>query len=56
MALDLLWLAVVFLVIALVAYALGARNFAWFSAGLAKIVFWVFIVLFIIALLFRFLT
>jgi uncharacterized membrane protein YtjA (UPF0391 family) len=52
---DLLYLAVVFLVIALVAYLLGARGFAWFTADIAKFIVWVFIVLFIISLVARFL-
>ena len=50
---DLLWVAVVFLIIALVAYVLGARGLAWFSADIAKFVMWVFIVLFVISLVLR---
>jgi uncharacterized membrane protein YtjA (UPF0391 family) len=53
---DLIWLAVVFLVIALVAYLLGARGFAWFSAGIAKTLVWIFVILFVLSLLFRLLT
>lgn len=52
---DLIWLAIVFLVIALIAYVLGARGLAWFSADLAKIIIWIFVILFILALLARFL-
>lgn len=51
---DLIYLAVVFLVIALIAHLLGARNLAWFSAGIAKIFVWVFVILFIITLIWRF--
>lgn len=54
MAVDLVWLAVVFLVIALIAYVLGARGLAWFTADIAKFIVWVFIILFIISLLIRF--
>lgn len=55
MALDLIYIAVVFLVIALVAYLLGARGLAWFSADIAKFIMWLFLILFIIALVARFL-
>ena len=53
---DLIYLAVVFLVIALIAYLLGARGLAWFSADIAKIFVWIFVILFILSLLWRFLT
>ena len=53
---NLIYIAVVFLVIALVAYLLGARNLAWFSADLAKIVVWIFVILFVLTLLWRLLT
>ena len=56
MALDLIWIAVAFLVIAVIAYALGARNLAWFSADIARIVMWIFVILFVIALIFRFIS
>jgi uncharacterized membrane protein YtjA (UPF0391 family) len=52
---DLLYVAVVFLVIALIAYVLGARGLAWFSADVAKFVVWLFVILFIISLIARFL-
>lgn len=52
---DLLWLAVVFLIIAVVAYALGGRGLAWFTADIAKFLVWLFIVLFVITLIARFL-
>ena len=50
---DLLWLAAVFLVIGVIAYALGARNLAWFTMDAAKIVFWIFLILFLITVVFR---
>ena len=53
---DLIYLAVVFLVIALIAYALGARGLAWFTADIAKIFIWIFVILFILTLLWRFIT
>jgi uncharacterized membrane protein YtjA (UPF0391 family) len=52
---DLLYVAVVFLVIALIAYVLGARGLAWFSADVAKFIVWLFVILFIISLIARFL-
>lgn len=51
---DLLWLAVVFLIIALVAYVLGARGLAWFSADIAKFIIWIFVILFILSIIVRF--
>jgi uncharacterized membrane protein YtjA (UPF0391 family) len=51
---DLLYLAVVFLVIALLAYVLGARGLAWFTADIAKFLIWLFVILFIITLVLRF--
>jgi uncharacterized membrane protein YtjA (UPF0391 family) len=53
---DLLYIAIVFLVIALIAYILGARQLAWFSADLAKIVVWIFVILFVLTLIWRFVT
>ena len=52
---DLLYIAVVFLVVALVAYVLGARGLAWFTADIAKFIVWLFVILFIISLIARFL-
>lgn len=52
---DLLWLAVVFLVVAVIAYLLGARGLAWFTADIAKFLVWLFVILFIITLVLRFL-
>jgi uncharacterized membrane protein YtjA (UPF0391 family) len=51
---DLLYVAVVFLVIALIAYVLGARGLAWFTADIAKFIIWLFVILFIITLVLRF--
>ncbi len=49
---DLLGVAVLFLVIALVAYILGAKGVAGFSLEIAKILIVVFLILFVLALLF----
>ena len=49
---DLLGLAIVFLVIAFLAYAFGARGIAGFSMEIAKILIVLFVVLFLIALIF----
>ncbi len=51
---DLLYLAVVFFVISIAAYILGARGLAGFTAGLAKFVIWIFMILFVITLIARF--
>jgi uncharacterized membrane protein YtjA (UPF0391 family) len=53
MAFDLLWLAIVFFIVAAIMYALGARGTAYFTEGIGRILIWVFLVLFIITLLFR---
>ena len=45
---TLLWLGIVFLIIALVAYALGARGVAGMSAGVGRTLLFVFLVLAII--------
>jgi uncharacterized membrane protein YtjA (UPF0391 family) len=44
--------AVLFLVIALVAAALGFGGIAAVSAEIAQLVFWVFIILFVISLIY----
>lgn len=54
MAFDLIYLAVIFLIIALIAYALGAKGLAGFTTDLAKILVWIFVVLFVLSLLARF--
>lgn len=50
---DLIGLAIVFLVLALVAYVLGARGVAGFSMEIAKWLVIIFIILAIITFLFR---
>ena len=45
---TLLWLGIVFLVIALVAYVLGARGVAGMSAGVGRTLLFVFLVLAVI--------
>jgi uncharacterized membrane protein YtjA (UPF0391 family) len=45
---TLLWLGVVFLIIALVAYALGARGVAGMCAGVGRTLLFVFLVLAVI--------
>jgi uncharacterized membrane protein YtjA (UPF0391 family) len=49
---DLLGLAVLFLIIAFVAYLLGARGIAGFTMEIAKILIIVFVILFVITLIF----
>ena len=49
---TLLGLAVLFLVIALVAYVVGAKGVAGFSMGIAKVLAVVFIVLFVLSIVF----
>lgn len=50
---DLIGLAVVFLILALVAYVLGARGVAGFSMEIAKWLVIIFIILAIITFFFR---
>jgi uncharacterized membrane protein YtjA (UPF0391 family) len=45
---TLLWLGIVFFIIALIAYAIGARGVAGMSAGLGRTLLFVFLVLAII--------
>jgi len=45
---TLLWLGIVFLVIAILAYALGARGVAGMSAGVGRTLLFVFLVLAVI--------
>ncbi len=49
---DLIWLAVVFLVLALIAYVLGARGVAGFSMTIAKWLVIIFVILAVITFLF----
>jgi uncharacterized membrane protein YtjA (UPF0391 family) len=50
--LDLIWLAVVFLILALVFYLLGARGVAGFSMEIAKILVIIFVIIAIITFIF----
>jgi len=45
---NLLWIAIVFFIIALVAYVLGAQGVAGMSAGIGRTLLFVFLVLAII--------
>jgi uncharacterized membrane protein YtjA (UPF0391 family) len=47
-------LAVVFFIIAIIAYALGARGMAGFTAGIGQTLLWVFLVLAVISVIFAF--
>jgi uncharacterized membrane protein YtjA (UPF0391 family) len=49
---DLIYLAVVFLVLALVAYILGAKGVAGFSMEIAKVLIVIFVILAIVTFLF----
>lgn len=49
---DLIWLAIVFLVLAFIAYVLGARGIAGFSMEIAKWLVIVFVILAVITFLF----
>ena len=48
---NLLWIAIVFFIIALVAYVLGARGVAGMSAGIGRTLLFVFLVLAVIMLI-----
>jgi uncharacterized membrane protein YtjA (UPF0391 family) len=48
---DLIWLAVLFLILAFVAYILGARGIAGFSMEIAKWLVIIFVILAIVAFL-----
>lgn len=50
---DLLYIAVVFLVIALIAFVLGARGVAFFTAGIGKFLIWIFLIIFLITIVLR---
>ena len=49
---DLIWLAVVFIILAFIAYVLGARGIAGFSMEIAKWLVIIFVVLAIIVFVF----
>jgi len=52
---DLLWIGIGLLILGIIFYALGARGLAGFTAGIGKLLLWIFVILFIITLIFRFL-
>ena len=49
---DLIWLAILFLVLAFVAYILGARGIAGFSMEIAKWLVIIFVIVAIVVFLF----
>ena len=49
---DLIWLAVVFLILALVFYILGAKGVAGFTMEIAKILVIIFVIIAVITFLF----
>lgn len=53
---DLLWLAIGLFILAFLAYMLGARGFAWFTADIAKFIIWIVIIIALITLAFRILS
>jgi uncharacterized membrane protein YtjA (UPF0391 family) len=52
---NLLWLAIVFFILSIVAYAFGARGVAGMSAGIGRTLMFVFLALFVIVLLLNYL-
>ena len=51
---TLAWLAIVFFILAIVAYLFGANGVAGMSAGIGRTLMFVFLVLFLIMLIFNF--
>lgn len=51
---TLFWLAIAFFIIALVAWAMGAGGVAGMSAGIGRMLLWVFVVLAIIFMVLNF--
>jgi uncharacterized membrane protein YtjA (UPF0391 family) len=51
---NLMWLAIVFFILAIVAYIFGARGVAGMSAGIGRTLMFVFLVLFVLFLIFGF--
>jgi uncharacterized membrane protein YtjA (UPF0391 family) len=49
--LDLIWLAVIFLILALVFYIVGAKGIAGFSMEIAKILVIIFVIIAVITFL-----
>jgi uncharacterized membrane protein YtjA (UPF0391 family) len=53
---SLLWIGIVFFIIAIVAYVLGARGVAGMSAGIGRTLLFVFLVLAIIMVIISFVS
>ena len=51
---TLAWLAIVFFILAIIAYLFGANGVAGMSAGIGRTLMFVFLVLFLIMLIFNF--
>jgi len=51
---NLLWLAIVFFIIAIVAYVLGAQGVAGMSASIGRTLMFVFLVLFVVVAILSF--
>ena len=49
---NLLWFAIVFFILAIIAYVFGARGVAGMSAGIGRTLMFVFLVLFVLFLIF----
>ncbi len=53
---TLLWIGIVFFIIAIIAYVLGARGVAGMSAGIGRTLLFVFLVLAVILVILNFVT
>lgn len=53
MAVDFLWIGIGFLVLGVIFYALGARGLGGFTAGIGRLLLWIFVILFLVTLLVR---
>jgi uncharacterized membrane protein YtjA (UPF0391 family) len=51
---NLFWLAIVFFILAIVAYVFGARGVAGMSEGIGRTLMFVFFILFIVFIIFGF--
>ena len=51
---SMFWLAIAFFIIALVAWAMGSRGVAGMSAGIGRMLLWVFLVIAIILIVLNF--
>lgn len=49
---NILWVGIGLLLLGIIFYALGAKGLAGFTAGVGKILLWIFVILFIITLIF----